>query len=235
LIATEAMKKKLVLIALFVLPIVTYLFFTTSVANFSSLPIITTGVEDIAKYDVKEVDTPFNDTVNLQLKDKVSIIGYLGDQLKTNVGYTANLNLTIFKYYQGFSEFQMIFFVNPGSEAQVEEVKESLARVTDVTKLRFVEATPEQARSHFDGLKTPYAADMNGYSPFVFVVDKELNVRSRNDDLKKLNDYGYDLTQAVEMGYLKEDIKVVLAAYRLALRKNKNATAKIEQRRPVKE
>lgn len=235
MIATEAMKKKLVLIALFVLPIVTYLFFTTSVANFSSLPIITTGVEDIAKYDVKEVDTPFNDTVNLQLKDKVSIIGYLGDQLKTNVGYTANLNLTIFKYYQGFSEFQMIFFVNPGSEAQVEEVKESLARVTDVTKLRFVEATPEQARSHFDGLKTPYAADMNGYSPFVFVVDKELNVRSRNDDLKKLNDYGYDLTQAVEMGYLKEDIKVVLAAYRLALRKNKNATAKIEQRRPVKE
>ena len=171
----------------------------------------------------------------MQLKDKVSIIGYLGDQLKTNVGYTANLNLTIFKYYQGFSEFQMIFFVNPGSEAQVEEVKESLARVTDVTKLRFVEATPEQARSHFDGLKTPYAADMNGYSPFVFVVDKELNVRSRNDDLKKLNDYGYDLTQAVEMGYLKEDIKVVLAAYRLALRKNKNATAKIEQRRPVKE
>jgi hypothetical protein len=235
LIATEAMKKKLVLIALFVLPIVTYLFFTTSVANFSSLPIITTGVEDIAKYDVKEVDTPFNDTVTLQLKDKVSIIGYLGDQLKTNVGYTANLNLTIFKYYQGFSEFQMIFFVNPGSEAQVEEVKESLARVTDVTKLRFVEATPEQARSHFDGLKTPYAADMNGYSPFVFVVDKELNVRSRNDDLKKLNDYGYDLTQAVEMGYLKEDIMVVLAAYRLALRKNKNATAKIEQRRPVKE
>ncbi len=235
MIATEAMKKKLVLIALFVLPIVTYLFFTTSVANFSSLPIITTGVEDIAKYDVKEVFTPFNDTVNLQLKDKVSIIGYLGDQLKTNVGYTANLNLTIFKYYQGFSEFQMIFFVNPGSEAQVEEVKESLARVTDVTKLRFVEATPEQARSHFDGLKTPYAADMNGYSPFVFVVDKELNVRSRNDDLKKLNDYGYDLTQAVEMGYLKEDIKVVLAAYRLALRKNKNATAKIEQRRPVKE
>lgn len=235
MIATEAMKKKLVLIALFVLPIVTYLFFTTSVANFSSLPIITTGVEDIARYDVKEVITIYNDTVSLQLKDKVTVIGYLGDQLKNNVGYTANLNLTIFKYYQGFSEFQMIFFVNPGSEAQVEEVKESLARVTDVSKLRFVEATPEQARRHFDGLKTPYAADKDGYSPFVFVVDKELNVRSRNDDLKKLNDYGYDLTQAVEMGYLKEDIKVVLAAYRLALRKNKNATAKIEQRRPEKE
>ncbi|MFT5751246.1 MAG: hypothetical protein ACI828_002284 [Flavobacteriales bacterium] len=235
MIATESMKKKLVLIVLFVLPIVTYLFFTTSVANFISLPVVTTGVNDIAEFDVKEVNTPYNDTVSLLLKDKVTIIGYLGDKLKTNVGYTANLNLTIFKYYQGFGEFQMIFFVNPGSEAQVEEVKESLARVTDVSKLRFVEATPEQARRHFDGLKTPYAAANDGYSPFVFVVDKELNLRSRNDDLKKENDYGYDLTQAVEMGYLKEDIKVVLAAYRLALRKNKNATAKIEQRRPEKE
>ena len=98
----------------------------------------------------------------------------------------------------------MIFFVNPGSEAQVEEVKESLARVTDVSKLRFVEATPEQARRHFDGLKTPYAAANDGYSPFVFVVDKELNLRSRNDDLKKENDYGYDLTQAVEMDISKK-------------------------------
>lgn len=235
MIATAFMKKKLVLIALFVLPIVTYLFFTTSVANFNSLPIITTGVSDINTFDVKEVGTVYNDTVSLKLKDKVTVIGYLGDELKTNVGYTANLNLTIYKYYQGFAEFQMIFFVNPGSEAQVEEVKEALAIVTDVSKLRFVEATPQKARQHFDGLKTPYAARKDGYSPFVFIIDKELNVRSRNDDLKKQSDYGYDLTQAVEMGYLKEDIKVVLAAYRLALRKNKNASAKIEQRRPEKE
>ena len=93
MIATESMKKKLVLIVLFVLPIVTYLFFTTSVANFISLPIVTTGVNDIAEFDVKEVNTPYNDTVALLLKDKVTIIGYLGDKLKTNVGIPPILTL----------------------------------------------------------------------------------------------------------------------------------------------
>lgn len=232
--AIPIMKKKLVLIALFVLPVVTYLFFTTSVANFTSLPIVSEQVSEVAFLQSPSRAISSVGLDSLQLKDRVTVVGYLGDALKDNVGFTANLNLTVYKYYQGFDEFQMLFFVNPGSEDQVAEVKESLARVTDVSKLYFVTATPEEVRAHFDSLKTPYAADLSGFSPFVFIIDKDLNLRSRDDDMKKQNNYGYDLTQAVETGYLKDDIKVVLAEYRLALKKNRNASAKIEQRRPTK-
>ncbi len=229
------MKKKLVLISLFVLPVVAYIFFASGVYNFDSLPIVLEGVDDLDTYAVAEIDTPYNGDESFQLKDRVTIVGYLGNELKKNVGLTANLNLTVYKYYQGFEEFQAVFFVNEGSTAQAEELKEELARVTDVKKFHIIEISPEEARRHFDSLGTPLAATMQGYSPYVFIVDKELNVRSRDDDQKKTNIYGYDLTQAVETGYLKDDIKVVLADYRKALRKNNNASPKLEQRRPTKE
>jgi len=214
------MKKNAVLISLFVLPVLIYVFFASGVYNFDTLPLVVENVEDIKDYNFKEVNTDFNDTAPLQLEDKVTIIGYLGEELKANAGYTANLNLTIYKYYQGFEEFQVVFLVAPGTEGQVKQVKEELSRVTDVKKLRFVSATPEQARRHFKSLNVPLLSTKEGYSPFVFLIDKKRNIRSRNDELKKMNIYGYDLTQAVEMGYLKEDVKVILAENRKALKKN---------------
>lgn len=228
------MKKKLVLIALFVLPVVVYLFFATGVYNFDTLPVVLENTDELSAYPISEVATPFNETTPLVLEDRVTVVGYLGDALKDNPGYTGNLNLAIYKYYQEFEEFQMIFFVNEGSTEQINQLKEELARVTDASKMRFIETSPESARKHFDSMGAPLAASRDGYSPFVFIVDKERNVRSRDDDEKKLNNYGYDLTQAVEMGYLKDDIKVVLAEYRKALRKNNNASPQLEQRRATK-
>jgi len=224
------MKKNLVLGSLFILPVVIYLFFASGIYNFAKLPVYGTQVQDIkhlASNEVKQVDTAED---SLKLQDHVTILGYLGDQLKTNVGYTANLNLTIYKYFQGYEEFQIVFFISPGSELFVERLKAELARVTDVKKFRFISATPDQTAQHFKSLNVPVPLVANG-SPFIFVIDKTLHIRSRdNDDGKKLNAFGYDITQAVETGYLKDDIKIVLAEYRSALKKNNNRSAEIEYR-----
>lgn len=48
------MKKKLVLGALFVLPIVVYLFFASGVYNFAKLPVLTANVSDIDAFATKE-------------------------------------------------------------------------------------------------------------------------------------------------------------------------------------
>lgn len=228
------MKKKLVLIALFVLPVVAYLFFSSGIYNFAKLPIITEKIADVTTVTTREIKTA-NHTAEtpLTLKDHVSIVGYLGDNLVSNIGYTANLNLMIYKYFAKYEDFQMILFVSPGSEQVVNDLKNELSRIFDVSKIRFVQATKEQAEKHFASLGTTLSLSPNGSHPNVFVVDRALALRAGHEE-KKPNGYGYDITQAVEMGYMKDDIKIILAEYRLALKKNNNASDKIEQRREKK-
>lgn len=224
------MKKKLVLVSLFVLPIVAYLFFASGVYNFANLPLVTEKVEDVSRYASQEYKVVQTAEVPLTLNNHITLVGYLGDNLMQNEGYTANLNLMIFKYFERYDDFQMVLFVNKGSEEVVEALKTELARIFDTSKMRFVVATKEKTAVHFKSLDTGLSMMSDGGHPNVFLIDKALSLRSGHED-KKANAYGYDFTQAVEMGYLKDDIKILLAEYRLALKKNNNASPKIEQRR----
>ncbi len=224
------MKKKLVLVSLFVLPIVAYLFFASGVYNFANLPLVTEKVEDVSRYASQEYKVVQTAEVPLTLNNHITLVGYLGDGLMQNEGYTANLNLMIFKYFERYDDFQMVLFVNKGSEEVVEALKTELDRIFDTSKMRFVVATKEQTAAHFKSLDTGLSMMSDGGHPNVFLIDKALSLRSGHED-KKANAYGYDFTQAVEMGYLKDDIKILLAEYRLALKKNNNASPKIEQRR----
>lgn len=227
------MKKKLVLVSLFVLPIVAYLFFASGVYNFANLPLLTEGVNDVTQYSGQEFKAVQTAETTLELKGHITLIGYLGDGLKNNGGYTANLNLMIFKYFERYDDFQMILFVNEGSQDIIDDLKTELKRIFDTSKMRFVIASKDQTQEHFNSLGTTLSMMNDGGHPNMFIVDKELNLRSGHEE-KKANIYGYNFTQAVEMGYLKDDVKILLAEYRLALKKNDNASPKIEQRRETK-
>ena len=227
------MKKKIVLISLFVLPVVIYLFFASGVYNFANLPLLTPEVADIAMYADQEIRTAETPDTPLTLNDHITLVGYLGDGLKGNEGYTANLNLMIFKYFERYTDFQLVLFVNEGSEEVIDNLRAELSRIFDNSKMRFIVATKQQTQEHFNTLGTSLSMMNDGGHPNVFVIDKARALRSGHEE-KKANVYGYDFTQAVEMGYLKDDIKVLLAEYRLALKKNNNASPKIEQRRDNK-
>lgn len=224
------MKKKLVLVSLFVLPIVAYLFFASGVYNFANLPLLTERVQNIDTFASKEFKTVQTAKVPLTLDNHITLVGYLGDGLKGNEGYTANLNLMIFKYFERYDDFQMVLFVNEGSQEVIEGLKIELARIFDTSKMRFIISSKEETLAHFNSLGTGLPMMSDGGHPNIFVVDKALSLRSGHEE-KKANSYGYDFTQAVEMGYLKDDVKILLAEYRLALKKNNNASPKIEQRR----
>lgn len=229
------MKKKLVLIALFVLPIVAYLFFASGIYNFAKLPIKTTKIADVDQFALREIKTKELSTNQpLSLEGKITLVAYLGDQIKSNRGYTANLNLMIYKYFVKYEDFQMVLFVNPGNEAAIEELKTELNRIFDVSKMRFIATSAAKTQAHFNTLGTALDLSAKGDNINVFLIDKKRALRSGHDDKKK-DLYGYDFTQAVEMGYLKDDIKIVLAEYRLALKKNNNASPELEQRRPKKD
>ncbi len=229
------MKKKLVLIGLFVLPVVAYLFFSSGVYNFAKLPIKTQKIADVDQFALREIKVPKHSTDEpLSFKEKITLVGYLGDQLKANVGYTANLNLMIYKYFERYDDFQMVLFVNPGNEKAITDLKVELGRIFDVSKMRFVALSKEKARAHFKTLNTGLDLTPAGDHPDVFIIDRARALRAGHDE-KKINGYGYDFTQAVEMGYIKDDIKILLAEYRLALKKNNNASPELEQRLPKKE
>ena len=118
--------------------------------------------------------------------------------------------------------------VKQGYQAQVEELKEELkAGVgTDLIKWRFIFGSDDQIASLFNSLKTPLQLSKKYSLPFVFIIDKELNLRGRDDDEDGGTLYGFNAQSVAEINNkMVDDIKVILAEYRRAWKKyNKNTT-----------
>ena len=86
-----------------------------------------------------------------------------------------------------------------------------------------------QIRQLFRSLGTDLQLDEYLSTPYVFIIDKELNLRGRNDDEDTGVKYGFDATSVADINNkMEDDVKVILAEYRLAL-KNRNTDLKIDE------
>ncbi|WP_417443010.1 hypothetical protein [Joostella sp.] len=209
------MKKYIVLTVLFVLPIAVYLFFASGVNNFGKLPILNSEIEEVSGL----VDA---DGLGVEFKDKITVLGFLGDNVEAHKLNAFNLNQKIFKRFGGFTDFQFVFLSPKGSEQDVENLKVELKSLTDISNWHFVFTSEEKIKSVFKSLETPFSLNEELYSPYVFIVDKDASLRGRlKDDHTGRKLYGYDATSvAVLNNKMIDDIKVLLAEYRLAVKKN---------------
>ena len=58
-------------------------------------------------------------------------------------------------------------------------------------------------------------------SPYVFIIDKERNLRGRKEDEDEGTKYGFNTNSVAELNNkMEDDVKIILAEYRLALKKN---------------
>ncbi|AEM70916.1 hypothetical protein Murru_1876 [Allomuricauda ruestringensis DSM 13258] len=204
------MKKKIVLAALFVLPVVVYLFFASGVNNFGRLPILTEKVSDVSQMDP-----------NVQFKGKITILGFLGNNVGAMQGNAFNLNQKIYKRFGEFSDFQMIMVVPQGNEEQVGELKDELGKLSNVDKWHFAFGTEDEIETLFASLKSNVDLDANLATPNVFIIDKDLSLRGRDDDEDEGVKYGFDTSSVAELNNkMVDDVKIILAEYRLALKKN---------------
>ncbi|MBO0331425.1 hypothetical protein [[Muricauda] lutisoli] len=204
------MKKKIVLGVLFILPVVVYLFFASGVNNFGRLPTLTENVSDVSSIDS-----------NLQLKDKITILGFLGNNVEGMQGNAFNLNQKIYKRFGEFNDFQMIMVVREGNEKQVDELKGELGKLSNIDKWKFAFGTTDQIKVLFKSLQTNLTLDEELSTPNVFIVDKDLSLRGRTDDEDEGVKYGYDTSSVAELNNkMVDDVKIILAEYRLALKKN---------------
>ena len=201
------MKKYFVLTILFVLPIIIYLFFLTGEHNFFKLPVITEDVHDI------------NDFSNFQLKDKITIISFLGADLNEDKTSALNINMKIYNRFFMFDDFQFISLLPIGSEEKAMNLKNELSAITgtDLSKWGFVFLKNEQLNKIFDSLNLPVFLDDNLSSPYVYIIDKDLNLRGNRDDD---NFIGYNSKSIADINNnMVDDVKVILAEYRMALKK----------------
>ena len=204
------MKKTLVLVTLFVLPIVAYLFFASGVNNFGKLPVLTENIDDVAVlYE------------NSTLKNKITILGFLGNDVDQKKGNAFNLNQKIYKRFYEFNDFQFVMIVPKGTEKNVSELKEELGNLADVKKWEFIFADENRITDFFSSLKTDLSLDENLSTPYVFIIDKELNLRGRTNDEDEGTKFGFNTTSVADLNNkMEDDVKIILAEYRLALKKN---------------
>ena len=117
--------------------------------------------------------------------------------------------------------FNLCFFVNKNRLSQVDSLKRALKEGvgTDLTKWNFIAATTDEIQTHFTSLQTPIKLDQDGSTPYVFIIDKDLNLRGRNDDEDSGTLYGFDARSVAQINKkMIDDVKVILAEYRLALK-----------------
>ena len=58
-------------------------------------------------------------------------------------------------------------------------------------------------------------------TPNFFIIDKDLALRGRTDDEDEGIKYGFDTSSVAELNNkMVDDVKIILAEYRLALKKN---------------
>jgi len=191
------MKKTLVLITLFVLPIVAYLFFLSGTTNFGKLATLTEKVADVP---------PLNDEITL--KDKITILGFLGRNLDSKKANALNLNQKIYKRFYEFTDFQFVMVVPPGIDLKVTQLKKELNELADVVKWNFVEADTTEIATFFNSLKTDITLDNDYATPYVFIIDKDLNLRGRTDDEDEQTKYGFNSASVAELNNkMVDDVK----------------------------
>ena len=207
-------KNKLVLAILFFGPLVFYLFLLTGTNKFAKLPVLTTKVNNL---------TNFSCDYDVTLENRITILCFFGNDLLHKKTNALNLNEKIYKHFYGYKNFQFIVVLPYGSEEKAKQLKKELGTISNVDKWYFTFGTDEEVLEMFESLKTDKKLDSNFYSPNAFIIDREMNLRGRNDDEDETDGflYGYNAENVTPIHQkMVDDVKVVLAEYRLALKKN---------------
>ncbi len=219
------MKKNIVLFVLFVLPIVAYLFFASGVNSFISLPTITKAIPEVTSWKTL-------DNKPVSLTNKITILGFIGSDVKKHKGNLFNLYEIIYSKYKDFKDFQVVMVLPDGTQNDVQELlKLDLNKLGTHKGWNFVFASPKQIDAFYDRLHLVGKLDQTLATPNVFIVDKQRNLRGRKgQDVKGTTEYkeGYNTIFASDLyNKMMDDMKIIIYEYRAALKRNHNATRKI--------
>jgi len=212
---SKDLKKYLILGFLFFFPIFVYVFLSTGINNFAKLPILTQGVMDIESIEGNDA--------NISFKNKISIVAFWGGDVDNKKSEALNLNQKIYKRFNEFQDFQFVLLHNKNDNEAIEDLKSELVSGvgTDLKNWNFIPTTQSNIKMIFDSFKTDIELDQSYSTPYVFIVDRDLSLRGRDDDEDIGMLYGFNSQSVAEINNkMVDDVKIILAEYRLALKKN---------------
>lgn len=213
------MKKNIVLFVLFILPIVAYLFFASGVNSFTKLPVITPKIADFGNWKSLGGE-------KVSLDNKITILGFSGNQMLKNRGNFFNLNEKIYQQYHTFKDLQFVVICPLGTQTDAKKIVDALSAFTDVSQWHFVFTSTEEIVTYYNQLKLKGKLNSDFGTPNVYIIDKDRNLRGR----KKIAAYkeGYNTFHPADLSNeMLDDFKVILYEYRAALKKNHNATKQL--------
>ena len=201
------MKKFLVLFILLVLPLGAYLFIIQGKINFEKLPVLTERVSDLNR---------LSDSKDVLLNGKISVVAFIGEDLdRVGIG-VLNLNQIVYKKLFQYKEFQMVAVLPKEMESKIGDLSSELTFMvgTDLDKWKFVFGTEAEIKNLHDSMQTLNSLDADLADPFVYIVDKELNLRGREPQSS-----GYNMFEVSSLkNDLLDDVKVVFYEYNSALK-----------------
>ena len=212
---TKNLKKYLILGFLFFFPIFVYVFLSTGINNFAKLPVLTENVIDIENIE--------GNIANVSFKNKISIVAFWGGDVNNKKSEALNLNQKIYKRFNEFQDFQFVLLHNKDDNEVIESLKSDLVSGvgTDLKNWNFIPTTQSNIKMIFDSFNTNIELDQSFSTPYVFIVDRDLSLRGRDDDEDIGMLYGFNSQSVAEINNkMVDDVKIILAEYRLALKKN---------------
>lgn len=213
-------KKYLVLGILFVLPITVYLFFASGVNQFAKLP----KLSEKPIFINTLVDQNSRDLTTI---DKITILGFLGQDVLKHKAEVFNLAHKIYKKNYQFEDFQMLFLATRDQDSAVIALKQEFTQIADPVNFRVALTNLDSITEIHQQLNTPHPLDELGASSYVYIIDKESQLRGREQSQYQEFGMGYDASNyAIINNEMNDDIKIILAEYRLALKKYKSGRKK---------
>ena len=212
---TKNLKKYLILGFLFFFPIFVYVFLSTGINNFAKLPVLTETVMDIENIE--------GNSANVSFKNKISVVAFWGGDVNNKKSEALNLNQKIYKRFYEFQDFQFVLLHDKSDNLAIEDLKSDLVSGvgTDLKNWNFIPTTQSNIKMIFDSFKTNIDLDNSFSTPYVFIVDRNLSLRGRDDDEDIGMLFGFNSQSVAEINNkMVDDVKIILAEYRLALKKN---------------
>lgn len=186
------MKKKIILILLFIGPLGFFIFLSLGDVNFKPCEIFQENVLEVATF--KKDTTSF--------KDNINVITFLGTKPTLKETQLFNINEVVFKKLDKYKKFQMISFYIGEDNAEIKDIQEKLSKTAGdkFYKWKFICLDSLETTKLYQSLKTNSALDSNLASNKAFIIDKKNSQRGRTDDDKIGEDvFAYDMSSVNDM------------------------------------
>ncbi len=207
-------KRNIVLSILFFLPVVFILVMLLSKDNYNPLDIVKEGV----------VELPSN-SENIQLKDHITILSFLGKKPLENSTAAFNLKELVYDRSKGFKTFQVVMLLPDNAKSEAETLLKEIKSYEDLRFWHLVYISESDIKKVFNNLKSEEELDENLSTSVVYIIDKDLNQRGRIDDRTDeeiesnkpvYSLYSYDCVEVAELKnkMAAEDMRVLFKEYR---------------------